>query len=457
MTPSILAVDITPTGQSDVVLLTAGSAILGGELEVFIGEGNYIKGTTYTVVDGPSTGEFDEPPTKVGPDANVVDIAVSYGSAIITILTDRIFEDQIITDNPAKEVASCLRSDSIPPGSDLALLVEYLGTLDTRNVNQALNEYSPAIFGSFEWVSLRNTAVVIDLISDHMMQLCCSRRRDCCHSNEFWIAGFGNFFNNKRKYDNLERFHSDSAGIAVGFDRVFCGDSIFGVAGGYTGNDLEYKVTNSQGSSGSIWGAVYASKECDFVTWDGAVLAGNSTFKLGRRFNFTNVSRRARSRPKAQFVTAHVGITGSMGYQCFSLSPFLSLDFHIFNRRPFEESGGKGANLDVECKVQTFLRPELGLMGSYECNFGTHCLMPYFGVAWVGELPLDRSLELARFENQVCLMDVVSYCKSNHLFAPQFGFKWTSCTGFSFMASYKGQFNRKTTANTFDARMEWAF
>lgn len=452
-----LAVEISPNGTSDTVGVTAGSASLAGNLEVFLNDGNYIKGTTFTIVDGPTTGTFKEPPLIVGPKAGEVDIKVIYDSVVIEILNDSIFTDAQITDGPAKAVVECMRADTIPPGSDLALLVEYLGTLGDNQVNQALNEYSPAIFGSFEWVSLRNSAATIDLISDHMFELCCSKRVQCCASNEVWIAGYGNFFNNKRQYGAIERFHSEAAGVAIGFDRKFCGDSVIGVAGGYVGTDLDYKVTDSYGSVGSIWGGVYASKQGEWLHVDGALIGGNSSFKLGRRFNYTNVSRKARSRPKAEFLTAHVGLRGNLGYSCLEGTPYLSLDYHYFNRRPFEESGGKGANLDVECNIQTFLRAELGVIAAYECAFESCCLLPYLGLAWVGELPLNKSIQQASFEYQVCEMHVISYCRANHLVAPQLGFKWTQTSGFSFMASYKGLFNRKTTANTFDARIEYAF
>jgi len=453
---SIFAVDITPSGQADLIAMDTRDATLAGKLEVFIGTGNYIAGTTYTVITGNTNGSTFNEIIKVGPDANVVDIGVSYSSVVITITNDRIFEDQDIIDSSAKAVANCMRLTAITPGSDFGLLVEYLGTLSDGDVNQALREYSPAIFGAFDWVSLRNSRTIVDLLSDHMVELCCSKRQDCCHPNEFWIAGFGNFFHNKR-YDEIERFHSDAAGLAIGMDRKFNCDAFFGIAGGYTTTDLDFKETDSKGSAKSVWGAVYGSKQGDTFSLDGSLIVGNQDQSLGRSFNFTNVPRKARSHPKGQFVNIHIGIEGCMRACSFGASPYVSLDYHIFNRRSFNEMGAKSANLDVLCNAQSFLRPELGLLGSYECNFGRHCFSPYFGIGWLGEIPLHPSEQEATFENQTCLIDVKSYCRNNHLFAPQIGFKWTTCAGFSFEAGYQGLFNRKTTANQFDGRLEWAF
>ena len=82
---------------------------------------------------------------------------------------------------------------------------------------------------------------------------------------------------------------------------------------------------------------------------------------------------------------------------------------------------------------------------------------PYLGVSWVGEFPLNKSMQKAHFVHQSCEMDVTSYHTSVQLVSPQAGFKWTYTDGYSFILGYRGLYNSKTRINQVEGRLEWIY
>jgi len=457
------AVDITPTGQSDVVSLIAGSGSLDGEIEVYIGTGNYVAGTQYTVIDGPTTGAFSQI-TKVGPNADNVNIGVSYSSAIITILTNRVFQDQIINSGIPQEVANCIieasEMGSIEPGSDFEMVVQLLGMLSNSEVNKALIQLAPQRFGSLEWINARNNSWVADILAQHLFDLCCDPRDCCdpCANTEGWIAGYGIFTDQRKRIDNLYPFDTSGGGVIGGIDWCCNPCFYFGVAAGYTHTGFDWNQKSGSGLINTYYGALYGSWLGSCLSMDLAFIGGGSHHDIKREIAFTGLSREAKSDPWGYFFTGHLGARGDWDCSCFTFEPFAKVDYHYFDRESFKEKGAQSLNLKVRSNDQHFIRGEAGLRAYYTIHCDCFCWAPFLGASWVGDFPLFDSDQKASFVGQSCVIDVESYdTTALQMGSPEAGFKVTNECGFSLFGEYKGIFNDKVLINQFDLRLEWIF
>ncbi|MDN3506100.1 MAG: autotransporter domain-containing protein [Simkaniaceae bacterium] len=454
-----LVVDITPTGNNNDFIMGASAATLAGTMDVILGPGNYIAGTTYLVIDAPTNGTTFDVVTETGGLGQLVDIRVDYSSVVITIETTRLFEDQIIDSGPASDVANCIRVDDIVPNSDFALMVEALGTLSNSEVNVALSSLSAIRYGALEWINARNNSLSADILSQHLFELSCSPR-DCCSCDcnaNIWMTVFGNIMDNRKSLDYLSRYTANAVGALAGVD-FCCGDRFYyGAAFGYTHTHLIWKNNRGSGDLNSLYGALYGSWICEYLSADLSVLGGGSDNDLDRRISFAQVDRTAKSDFWNYFVTAHMGLKSSWCCCAGVFEPFALTDYHFYTHGSFTEKGAQSLNLRVLSKDQHMMRGEAGLLWYIESDCDTYCFAPYLGLSWVGEFPLNESKQPASFTGQSCVIKALSFDSSVQLGAPQAGIKWSHCNGASFSLGYKGLFNGSTRINQFDGRFDWVF
>ena len=455
-----LAIDITPTGElSDKLFLTTGAATLDGTLEVIVNEGNYIEGTQYTIINGPVTGTFSSI-VKTGVNANNVDISVQYSSVILTVTNSVIFQNQIIEPGIPSEVAKCIQQATIVSGSDFAMVVEVLGMLSNKEVNDALRQLAPTQFGALEWINARNNSYIATILAQHQFELCCSPR-DCCNcecTNNVWVSGFGNWMDNRKHYNNLNRFDADAWGVLGGVDHCFNNGIYLGASVGYRRTSLDWKNHGGDGNINAYFGAVYGSLQCDCFAIDTSIIFGGSHYDLDRKISFSTINRTAESDFSACFFTPHFGVTGKFFWCCVNFEPYALVDYHYWHRDAFKEKGADSIDLDVFSKSEDMLRGEAGLRAYYEWEcWCDSCFAPYLGVSWIGEFPLGNSKQKASFIYQMCVMNVKSYGSDNHVVSPEAGVKWTHRCGVSLLAGYKGLYNNRTRINQVEGRLEWIF
>ena len=455
----ILEVDITPNGTIHDKIIATNAILTGGTLEVIVNPGNYISGTQYVIIDAPTGGTKFANEFEIGDLENQIEIFVDYSSVIITVLTTRLFEDQIIKSGPPTDVVNCILSANIVPGSDFALMVEELGTLNNNQVNKALTSLSAVRFGALEWINARNNSYVADILSQHLFELCCSPR-DCCSCDcnaSAWAAGFGNIMDNKKRLDNLRKYNADAAGGIIGMDWCCTPCFYFGGALGYTHTYLLWRNDGGRGNINSFYGSLYGSWHCDCLSVDFSALGGASDSDLKRKITFATVDRTARSDFWGYFATGHLGFQYNWNCGCSTFEPFALTDYHYFHHESFKEKGANSLNLHVKSNDQHMLRGEAGIKWYYEVDCDCFCYAPYFGASWVGEFPLHKSKQPASFVGQSCVIDSTSYDSNVQLGSPQAGIKWTHCNGGSFLLGYKGLFNKKTRINQIEGRFECVF
>ena len=464
-----LAVEITSSGSNGSLFLPTGNSLLsGGILEVFCNSGTYIDGTHYTVINSPVTGTFAEL-LQIGPMGDRLIIDVAYSSVVLTIRNNPIFNNLVVTSKIAREVAGCIES-ALPtaPGSDFALMIQTIGRLEPGQINRALIDLSPVNYGALEWINERNNNYLADILSEHFFEPSCTERNYCTDNLSAWVDVFGNLMNNFKRYNNLVPFEANALGAVAGLDYSSSPDFTMGGALAYTHTWLDWKHHHGNGNIDSYYGALYACFRRT-VNVDVSAIGGGSDHELKRKIDIhgtdavtgapIDIDRVARSNPWGYFFNGRLRFSADREWRRITFEPFGLIDYNYFNRKGFKEHGANSLDLKVRDHTQNMLRSEAGLKAyrTWDWEWNCSCIEPYLGLSWVGEFPLGKSRQRASFSGQSCVIDVTSYHSSSQLVSPQAGVKWMTSDGFSLVFGYKGLYNRKTSINEVEGRLEWVF
>ncbi|MBS0629847.1 MAG: autotransporter domain-containing protein [Verrucomicrobia bacterium] len=473
-----LLITLTPFVSPGTDVLNVGTATLGGTLELFLNSGNYIRGTTYTVVNGPTIGTFNTI-VKTGPAAPFVNLQVDYSSVVVTILNSLIFAHQTINPGIPTAVANCIQRADPVGGTDFGNIVIGLGGLTNKTLNNVLYAMSPAIYSSLDWINARDNSLIARILSERVFELRCSR----CERFHFWIDGYGSVMFNRKHSNNWPSYRNDAAGGIAGFDVSFGRALNVGIAGGYTHDWINWKNHLGGGHKRTYYGAAYGSFQWSCLDLDFSAIGGKSNYRLHRdvsfQENFTqtnstpnlcggtpsisqtivniNLNRTAHRRPEGHFGTGHVGLAWKWNWCNKILKPYALADYHYFRRGKFTEQGAGSLNLNVQAHNQNMLRGEAGLMLYRVWEDCVVYSAPYISLSWVGEYALGKIHQRGSFTGQTCVIDAISSPSSVQFLSPGLGMKWTNDCGSSFSVGYKGYFNKKSIINEGDIRLEIGF
>ncbi len=452
-----LVVDITPDGTIFDKVLGADHAILnqGSTLEVVLNSGNYIAGTTYTIIDAPVTGTFKV--IESGTEAGNVNVEVQYSSVVLTVIDNYLFQTQCIAPGTPREVSQTIAAGTLIPNTDFARIVEILGQLDNEAVNKALIDLSPTRFGVIEWLNLRNNSEVASILREHINILHCSPRDCIRYHSRGWVDGFEVLDNNQTVTGDLTPFDSKSAGAILGYDWCFPSQVYLGVATSYIASEFDWKHDGGKGSSNTFYGSLYASVQKPSFTLDLSLLGGGSDYSIHRKIEFSTVDRTARSNFWGTFLTGHLGFEKKFKSHQWEAKPFAVTEYHYFHQNRFREKGADSIDLNVHSKTQNFIRGEAGVRIARDIVTDEGCFSPYIGISWVGDFPLSKSQFKASFIGQKPVMNVTSYSESEQMGSPQAGVHYTHSSGVSLIAGYKGLYNDRVRITNLEGRLEWTF
>jgi outer membrane autotransporter protein len=243
----------------------------------------------------------------------------------------------------------------------------------------------------------------------------------------------------------------------LGFDRCCC-NWILGGASGYTHSTFNwYQQCTGKGRIDSFYASIYTSYNPKRFAVDFSLIGGGSDHHISRKIPLPGLHRDANSDLWGYFLTAHAGGRGTWKCGCFALEGFALTDYHYFIREAFSESGAHSLNLTAFQHTQHFMRGEAGLRAYYSSVCYYYCFAPYIGASWVGDFPLNTSVQKAHFSGRNYAMDIDIYHASIEMVSPEIGVRLTYDCGPTMLIGYKGLFGKKVRMNQADVRFEWAF
>ena len=464
--------EIASVGVTDVIEVE-GSLTIAGTLLVEDAEGNFLTGDTYSIMS--AAGGFNVSEDQLGSLLGVAQFAVhdvppifrvhyTQNEVQLIVIRNALFEKQVIdTGNPTHVVNAISSSLPININSFFADVVRALGLLSNIQVNKALNRMHPALFGGLEWIHLNQMSFVADLIASKLSPLACSPR-DCFSfygpsmKNGLWIEPFG-LFTEQRRLGQLPGFHSETAGVLVGYDRCWQ-DFYFGLVTGYNYTNLRWFSKAGKGLIDTLFGGFYGSFQKSFFSADLSFITGGNLNHLKRNIFFnagipnSYIDVTAKSSPTALFLNAYLKLAATL---LEGLNLFASLDHAYLNLRSFKETGAQDLNLHVRKKISNMFKTKLGVYLSTDLDLIDVCFTPYLSLSWVSKIPLSSSQYRSRFEYSPGVFTVNTTSHSVNQFSPEAGLKISSPKGISLLINGSAEIGGRVKSYMASMGMDWIF
>nr|NGX30885.1 putative outer membrane protein pmp6 [Chlamydiota bacterium] len=456
-TDGILEVDLTPTGvvAHKTYVVTPNPATVNGEFLVKIENGNYIKGTEYTIVQGPIA-SYSVIVTKTGALASQIDLSLVEGSLKLIVNNTVIFICPELPQGNPRMIIQAFDALDLTPASPMALIVEAFGQLSCPDpLATILNNMTAANYANLEWMTVSTDTQLSYILGYHAHAIKCAKDEPCgtCKSQGIWVSGMGGF-ENMRSFGWLSGYEADTGGVLAGLD--FCEHPFyFGFAGGYTYTDFHLRENAGFGDIQSGFGAAYGGFISKSFIADASVIVGGKHFDMHRKIVFLTVNEVPHSTFETPFVNTHLGLMGQIYLSDFRLEAFGNIDYHYLFIGPVLE---KGSTLDlfVNRHHSHFIKAEIGtnLKGIFKHQ--DICYAPFIGVSGVVKVPLGNTEYGAFFAGETFYQNTLTTSHSQKLVSPRCGVRIYT-TSFIFMINYRGEFNKYIQNHQVDGSLEWSF
>lgn len=363
---SITAVDLIHVTGAPLTGGLGTATLNGGLVNVSSTDGTFLIALPYTIVtaDGGLTGQYDSVDTPVAIN-QYLEPELSYDANNVFLTLSPNFSPFAETRN---ELAVAEQLDSIvDPSEDLELVLQNLVTLDPSDLNDALDQLSGAQYASLFQVSQLSTRRFLRDLQVPFRLKNANKNCDCeCPTNccvEIWEdVQYGRTY--LKGDSNADGYRSRNIDATIGAQIALDQCWTAGIAAYYENDHIDFHL-GGKARVNTIIGALYGiyQNECYYLSSD--LLFGYSHFNVRRSIEFAEIDRTAHAHPKIWDVTSYTE-AGLNAYEtsCFSLQPFLGLEFGWYKRNSFSESGADSIDLHAKSKNHWNFDSRLGVRAS---------------------------------------------------------------------------------------------
>ena len=276
------------------------------ELNISV-EGSCFEGAQFDVLS--ATNAFDLWPVVNEPDACQfrLDLVSEGGRTIarLTSLNTSLFIGKSIDEGNPKAVFDYLTCLGIQAEDDIVPLLVAASALENDELNKALNQLHPGLFGGFSIISLDQDAFLASLYSEHIERTCWRRRKNKKRQSG-WVAAIGNFTEFKQ-FDQLRGFSTQNGGVLLGYDFSFPLCAVLGGGLGYHYTNVDWDQKAGKASIDAVVGSLYGGYVARYVTVDGEILGGVNFYKAERNISFPGFSASAHNKHRGYFFYSSIG------------------------------------------------------------------------------------------------------------------------------------------------------
>ncbi|RDJ21919.1 autotransporter domain-containing protein [Bosea caraganae] len=467
---SVYSVEVNAAGQSDRVTATGPATLGGATVSVLAEAGDYQAQTNYTILSasGGISGQFG------------------------TVFTNLAFLTPRLSYDPANVYLTLARNDRpfsaaalTPNQAGVAEAVQALG-LGNPVYREVLFSSAPQARAGFDLLSGEIHAAAIPTLYSEatmMREAVFGRLRSLSFqgpapagtattgvrplaspANGFgvWGQGFGGW-GNSRSNAGTASVDRSAGGFVLGGDATVGNGLRVGAAGGYVASSFDVDARLSQGSTQSVFGALYAGANFGAFSLSGGALYAGSQVSTNRAINVASVSDHATAKYDASTVQAfaegayRIPIGANMG-----IEPFVNAAAIRISTDAFTESGGLAA-LAASARDYDIAMTTIGLR--------LDARLPDFGIGGVGSPILRATLAWRGAFGDVDQGALLAFRESPTLsrFAVEsvpvdrsalvagLGLDWQLGTDSLIGVSYSGQFGRLVQEQEFKGRFELRF
>ncbi|MEM7175229.1 MAG: autotransporter domain-containing protein [Chlamydiota bacterium] len=436
---------------STLNVAVSGSCFTGQSYAVVATTGGIVGGTLPTNVNIPSDCQFAQ---SISPDGLTF---------LLTSLNTVLFIGQQVDPGNPTAVEDYLKCLGVTSDRALVAVLVATSALSDAELNEALNQFHPGLFGAFELASLDTHTLMTEILAEQM-----SCRQKCPRKTESpskkvrqrgWVAPFGDFTNIDR-YQQLRGYEAKSGGLLLGYDVCLPGCGVIGWSVGYHHTDLEWDQNAGRASINAGFGGLYLGCSSKYLALDAEVIGGANFYDVQRNIRFTGFSGQAKNNHNGYFFAPRVGLAiDTYPGRERIIRFFGAVNYDYLFQTSYTEGGAPGLDLQVAKKVSRALRTEAGIRFVADIKLETGCLYLFGAPSWVRKIPLDSGRyrsKLKDFINSPCLLVVDTFSSHKDLVGFDLGFFYTFDGNVASLV-YRGEFGHDYLVNQIEGKWQWFF
>ena len=350
-----LAISLSPsavsgTGYSQILVTGApGTASLDGVLAVTRSTGLYLAGSTYDVINA-SGGIIGGFASVTG---NVISPFITLTPVGVVTLAgaDQVYRLQVSRTNYAVGIGASATPNQVAVANGFQGLVAgatggaatAVIAVDNMTGSQAqsfFDQVSPELYGAYASALLNQSELFTRQVALQM-----HATPNTGDGTSVWGRAYGQWGNGRDR--NFEYgTDQDIYGGALGID-YRTGPAVFGVAGGWSHDKLDYDLGNSRGKSNSWQAGAYVNYAAGPIDFDLQGSYSHGKFNASKAINVATIA----SDTDARFNGHLWKVIGTVGYNAdmggITLRPFVGFDLSHGKVKSFTETGAGALDLTV--------------------------------------------------------------------------------------------------------------
>lgn len=448
-----LAIELTPsavpgTGYDQVVVIGApGTAALAGTLAITRAAGLYVNGSTYDIINasGGITGGFTTiTGTTISPFINLTNtgiVTIAGTNQVYRLTVARTpFAVGIGVGATPNQVAVATGFQGLVTGAtgDAAVVVNAVDNMTAAQAQSFFDQASPEPYGAYANGLLNQGELFTRQIALQM-----HATPNTGTGASVWGRAYGQWGNGRDRGFTYGSDHDIYGGV-LGVD-FRSGGAVFGVAGGWSRDKIDYALGNSNGKSKSWQAGAYVNFAAGPIDFDlqGAYIHGK--FDASRSIAVATLTRSA----DANFSGNMWKLIGTVGYNAdmggVTLRPFVGVDISDGKVKGFTETGAGALNLTV-ARIDA---KRTDLIAGFDLGAkNTTGIAPYARAAYRYDLK-DHSRDISAFfnGNPATGFTVAGISPGRSAVDVDAGLSFGISPGSSIFAGYEGTFRKDLRAH----------
>lgn len=460
---SIYRVDVTPTGEHDLLTATGAVTISGGTVQVVTAPGDYASGIRYTIVTaGSVTGTF----SSVTDDYAFLDGVLSYDSKNVYVtLTNNAVDFATYARTP-NQLGTAMAAQALGSGNSIydALLL-----LPENAVPAAFDALSGEAYASVSSVLQQQSIYVRDAVSGRLRQALTAPGVSPLaygpgpvkaqlaegYAPTLWAQGYGGWGNTYGN-GNAASISNTIGGVLMGADVSVAENARVGLFGGYSRSTFDVDGRSSSGSANNYDLGLYAGAQYGAVALRGGAAYTWHDLSMSRSVVFPGFAESL----KGNDTTGTAQVFGEIGYDievgAIAFEPFLGLAYVNVSGASLGEEGGAAA-LSVSTDEMSTFYSTLGVRLATTVEVGGRTLTPYATLGWQHAFGDVTPSSTMQFAGGLTPFTVSGVPVAEDALLVEAGLSYALSANAQIGATYAGQLSGDASQNAFTAQFSLKF
>lgn len=460
---STYRVDVTPTGEHDLLTATGAVTISGGTVQIEAVPGDYAANSRYAILTaGSVTGTF----TGVTENYAFLDAALSYDptNVFLTLTyTGASFATYARTPN---QLGTAVAAQALGDGN---AIYDALLMLPENAVPAAFDALSGEAYASVSSVLQQQSIYVRDAVSGRLRQALTAPGVSPLaygpgpvkaplaegYAPTLWAQGYGGWGNTNGN-GNAATISNTIGGFLMGADVSVAENARAGLFGGYSRSTFDVDGRSSSGSANNVDLGLYAGAQFGAVALRGGAAYTWHDLSMSRSVVFPGFAESL----KGSDTTGTAQVFGEIGYDvevgAIAFEPFLGLAYVNVSGASLGEEGGAAA-LSVATDDMSTFYSTLGVRLATTVEVGGRTLTPYATLGWQHAFGDVTPTATNQFADGLTPFSVSGVPVAEDALLVEAGLSYALSPNAQIGATYAGQLAGDAAQNAFTAQFSLRF